>query len=141
MIDGLKVSLTGEEFRELLDERAARHRAAAAHWSREAARTSDDATEEEPVLPEHICRNEVAREEWRASVLTFLRERLDVSEVYRLGVADLEYVDVLPVEPEPCGPGEFEDRTEDSVDLGPFAERICASPEIVLVTNPDMAGE
>ena len=130
MIDGLKVSLTGEEFRELLDERAARYLASAAHWQHEAARTSDDESEDAPLLPEHMCKNEAAQLEWRAAVLTFLRERIDVSEDYRLGIADLDYLELLPAKPD-----------DDVSELGPFAQRIFSSPEIVLVTNPDMPSQ
>lgn len=141
MIDGLKVMLTGEELRAVLDERAATHRASAAHWDREAKRTFADEAEDPPLLPQHICQNEAARQEWRASVLTFVRDRVDALEVYRLGLADLEFIEVLPAEPEMFGPEESDDSTDDTSDLGPFAQRVCSSPEIILITNPDVPGE
>ena|SRR5688572_13268377 len=141
MIDGLKVSLTGEELRQLMDERAASFRASAERWNGENRRSSDDETDDAPLLPEHICKNQAAHDEWRASVLTFLRERVDASEVYRLGLADLKYLEFLPAEPEWLGPEESEGSTDNAADLGPFAQRICSSPEIVLVTNPDVPGE
>jgi len=141
MIDGLKVTLTGEELRAVLDERAAKHRASAAHWDREAKRTAEDETENAPLFPQHMCENEAAQQEWRASVFTFLRERVDGSEVYSLGLADLKYIEMLPAEPEMFGPEEHEVSTDDESDLGPFAQRICSSPEIILITNPDVPSE
>jgi hypothetical protein len=113
----------------------------AAHWDREAKRSFGDETEDAPLWPEHMCQNEAAQQEWRAGLFTFLRDRVDASEVYRLGVADLEYIELLPDEPEMFGPREREGSTYDESDLGPFAQKVCSSPEIILVTNPDMAGE
>ena len=40
--------------------------------------------------------------------LIYLRDRLDVSETYRLGLGDLEYLELLPAEPELIGPEECE---------------------------------
>ena len=137
MIDGLKVPFTGDELRQLLDQRVARYRASAAHWNRESERTSDDATEDEPLLPEHMCKNEAALNEWRASVFTFVRERVDASELYWLGVPDLKYFKLLPAKPELVGPYDADDSTDDTSELGPYATRICNSPEVILITNPD----
>jgi hypothetical protein len=137
MIEGLKVTMSGEELRELLDERAAECRESAAHWQRESERTSKDATVDAPLLPDHMCKNEAAHQEWRATVLDLLRERMDASEVYRLGLKDLKYVGFFPSEPEMFGPDESEDSTDDASDLGPHAQRVCMSPEIIMVTNPD----
>lgn len=97
MIEGLKLTMTGEEVRMLIERRAATHRAKAAHWMEEAA---------------------------------LLRDHLDPSETYRLGETDLEFAELLPEEPEMCGP-------DDSEDLGPYARRISNSPEIVEILNPD----
>lgn len=108
MIDGLKVTMTGEELRTLIEERVAEHRLKAAHWTEEAART-DDGTPETPLLPEHICENEATRHEWRAERLTFVRDHLEPSEVYRLGETDLEFAELLPEEPELVGPDYSED--------------------------------
>jgi hypothetical protein len=100
MIDGLKLTVTGEDLRRLLQERADAHRASAAHWSREAARKPDEQTEDAPLLPAALCENEAEREEWRARVIEFLRDHLDPSEVYRLGQSDLEVGELLPPKPE-----------------------------------------
>ena len=130
MIDGLKLTMTGEQLRTQIDQRVAQHQLWAAHWTEEAARTKDDETPDRPLLPEHICENEAARSEWRAKRLIFLRDHLDPAEVYLLGEMDLEFADLLAEEPEMHGP----DYTED---LEPHALRICDSPEIVEIVNPD----
>ena len=150
MIDGLKVTLRGEELRALLDDRAVEYRETAARWRHESDRTAEDSTETDPVLPEHMCRNEAAQYEWRADVAAALRERVDASEIYMLGIDDLEYVGFLPAEPEMFGPYDLEDPDDlddpadradpaGDEDLGPHAKRVCMSPEIIMVTNPDVA--
>ena len=80
MIDGLKLTMTGEELRRMLQKRADSHRASASRWSHELTRTPDGQTEEDPLLPEHMCENEAERHEWRAEVLEFIRERLEPLE-------------------------------------------------------------
>lgn len=130
MIKGLKLTMTGEELRMLIERRAAEHRAKAARWKEEAVRTQDDETTEAPLIPEHICENEVARCAWRAERLIFLRDHLDPSEVFRLGEMDLEFAELLPEPPDTLGP-------DDSEDLGQYARRISNSPEIVEILNPD----
>ena len=109
MIEGLKVTMTGEEVRTLIEQRAAEHQLKAARWIEEAARTPADETPEAPLLPEHICENEAARSEWRAERLSFLRDHLDPSEVYRLGEMDLEFAELVPEPPELLGPDDSED--------------------------------
>ena len=140
MIDGLKVTVTGEELREALDECAARYRASAAHWDHESKRTLEDQTEESPLWPQHMCKNEAARLEWRASVFAFLGERVEVTEIYRLDRADLKYIGLLPAKPELVGPEDLEDSTGDTSELGPYARRVCMSPEITEIMNPDYRG-
>ena len=94
----------------------------AAHWTEEAARTTQDETKDRPLLPEHICENEAASHEWHAERLNFLRDHLDPSEVYRLAAP-----------PVLRGP-DYSDNGDDS---GPYARRICDSPEIMGIRNPD----
>src|SRR5688572_9816248 len=122
MIEGLKVTMTGEEVRTLIEQRAAEHQLKAARWIEEAARTPADETPEAPLLPEHICENEAARSEWRAERLIFLRDHLYSAEGYRLGEEDLEFAELLREPHELHGPDESED-------LGPYARRISNSPE------------
>ena len=91
MINGLQLTIPGEEIRQLLEQRMEDHRQRADWWKYEQARTPQEQTEDEPLLPEHICENEAERHEWRAAVLEFIRDRIESAEVYRLGEADLRF--------------------------------------------------
>lgn len=137
MIDGLKMTLTGEELRTLLEARAAERRAAAAHWQGQRERTAETATEDAPLLPEHMCENEADRQAWHAEVLTFLHDHLDPSEIYRLDLSDLEYAELLPRKPEWLEQAEFEESTRVGFSLERIARRVCGSPEIIEIVNPD----
>ena len=111
MIDGLKLTLTGEELRSLLNERIASHERGADRWKHEQERDPATQTEDEPVLPEHMCENECERHQWRAEVLQFIRDHIDPSEVYRLGAADPEFGELLPAKPRWIEQEEYEERT------------------------------
>ena len=89
MIDGLKLTFSGEELRTLLEDRIADHNGAADHWRREQARTPESQTDEAPLLPDHMCEHEEERQVWRADVLEFIRNHVDPQETYRLSAADL----------------------------------------------------
>jgi hypothetical protein len=99
MINGLHVTIPGEEVRRLLEQRMEDHRQRAEWWKREQARTPEEQTEDQPALPEHICENEAERHEWRAAVLGFIRDRIESAEIYRLGEADLQFGELLPEKP------------------------------------------
>src|SRR4029078_7933447 len=58
MIDGLRLTISGEELRRLFEHRIERHERCVKHWKREQARTPEEQTEDEPVLPEQICGHE-----------------------------------------------------------------------------------
>jgi hypothetical protein len=137
MIDGLKVTLTGEELRRLLDERIAERRAGAERWDHERRRTMTAENDDPSLLPEHICKNEADRQQWRAEVLTFLRDHLDPLEVYRLGESDAEFGELLPRQPGWMEEDECDEGARLSFGGGRYARRICDSPEIIEVTNPD----
>ena len=111
MIDGLKVTVTGEELANLLERRIESHKTSARRWQHEAARTPEEATDDEPLLPEHICENEAERHEWRAHVLSFIRDHLDINETYRLGEYDLAFGELLPDKPGWLNQEEYEERT------------------------------
>lgn len=96
MIEGLKLTVSGEELRKLLAARIDRHGLCADRRAREKTRTSEDETEDAPLLPERMCANEAERHGWRADVLRFIREHLDAAETSRLCAADLEFGDLLP---------------------------------------------
>jgi hypothetical protein len=99
MIEGLRLTVTGEELQALLEQRMEEHQRRAEHWKREQARTPEEETDDEPLLPDHLCENEAERHEWRADVLGFIRDHIDSSEVYRLGEVDLAFAELLPDKP------------------------------------------
>jgi hypothetical protein len=74
-----------------------------------------------------VCAIDARQAEWRADVIASLREHLDISEAYRLDVEDLKAADLFPDKPD----------LMEQDDPGPYAKRLCSSPEIVRVTNPD----
>jgi hypothetical protein len=117
MIEGLKITINGEELQALLAQRMEEHERRAARWKREQGRTPEEETVEEPLLPAHICENAAARHEWRADVLGFIREHIDASEVYRLGAADLEFAELLPEKPGCMEQEEYEAGASIGVDL------------------------
>jgi hypothetical protein len=80
MIEGLKLTVSGEELGKLLAARIDRHGLCADRWAREKTRTSEDETEDAPLLPERMCANEAECHGWRADVLRFIREHLDAAE-------------------------------------------------------------
>ena len=99
MINGLKLMVTGEELQTLLAQRMEQHERSAERWRRELERRPEEQTDEQPVLPEHMCACEAERHEWRVDVLGFIRDHIDASEVYRLGEEDLAFGELLPEEP------------------------------------------
>ena len=111
MIHGLQLTIPGEEVRRLLEGRMESHRQRADWWKREQARTPEEQTEEQPLLPEHICENEAERHEWRAAVLGFIRDRIESAEIYRLGESDLQFGELLPEKPGWLEQEEYEERT------------------------------
>lgn len=150
MIDGLKVTMTGDELRTILKARVEAHRANAVRWKRDAERPPNEQTEDTPLVPEHICDNKAGRHEWRAGVLEFLRDHLEPLEICRLGESDLAFGDVLPAKPfwleqdgyEQQHAGRF--ALERIARRGRFAleriaKRVCCAPEIFQITNPDFA--
>ena len=99
MIDGLKLTMTGEEIRTALDERIRVHERRAERWRYEGTRPVESQTDDEPLLPTHICENEVEEEEWRIRVMTFIRDHICPSETYRLNEKDLAFGELLPEKP------------------------------------------
>jgi hypothetical protein len=124
MIDGLKLTVTGEELRALLQQRIDDHLQRATRWKREQARTSEEQTDETPLLPDHICENEAERHEWQADVLGFIREHIESSEVYRLGQADLAFGELLPDKPGWLEQDEYEERTSIGFHLGRLTKTV-----------------
>ena len=125
MIEGLKLTIPGEKLRMLLDERIHHHQRCADRWAHEQTRTPSDQTEDRPLLPEHICSNEEERHRWRADVLSFIRDHIEIGETYRLTQSDLNFGELLPSVPECLAQEDFEDRTR----MGFALERIAKASE------------
>jgi len=132
MIDGLKLTFSGEELRTLLEDRIADHNGAADHWRREQARTPESQTEDATLLPEHICEHEEERHVWRAEVLEFIRNHVDPRETYRLSAADLEFGELLPSKPGSIEQADYEERTAVGFQLERLTKRLgelgCRAP-------------
>ena len=123
-IDGLKLTFSGVELHELLDERIESHKASAAWWRREAARRPEEQTEDEPLLPEEMCMNEAERHEWRVEVLSFIRSHTDQDDAYRIGASDLEFAELLPPRPSSVEQIEFEERNRAGFSLERIAKQM-----------------
>jgi hypothetical protein len=95
MIDGLKLTFTGDELRRRLQNRIERHRAQAERL--EADFRGDGEPDEDAVqLPEHMLEEMLEEHEWRAKVLEFIQAHIEEGETYRLGRDDLEFGELLP---------------------------------------------
>jgi hypothetical protein len=122
-IQGLMLTMTGVELQDLLKDRIRCHRDCARRWKREEARTSEEATEDEPLLPTHMCGNEAERHEWRAEVLRFIHDHIESAETYRLGEADLAFGELLPAKPGWLEQDEYEERTSVGFQLERLVKR------------------
>ena len=125
-IDGLKVTMRGEEVRRLLEQRMHDHQRRADRWKREQARTPEEETEDELLLPDEMCANGAERHAWRCEVLGFIRDHIEPSEVYRLGEADLAFAELLPEKPGSIEQEEYEERTSIGFHLERLAKKVGA---------------
>ena len=125
-IDGLKLTMPGEEVRRLLEQRMDDHQRCAQRWQREQARTPEQQTDDEPLLPDEMCGNEAERHTWRAEVLGFIHDHVDPAEVYRLGEADLAFAELLPGKPWWVEQEEYEERTSIGFHLERLTKKIGA---------------
>lgn len=131
MIEGLKLTFSGEELRKLLEARINHHGVCGDRWAHEKTRTSEHETGDAPLLPEHICANEAERHASRADVLQFIRDHLEPAETYRLGATDLEFGELLPSRPEPLAQDEYEERNR----VGFTLERLTKAVESLVGTT------
>jgi hypothetical protein len=99
MIEGLKLTMTGDELRKRLAERIGEHERLVAHYKREAKREPNPKDEYDFVLPEHMCEYEVELHNWRAEALGYIRDHVESGEVYRLSETDLTFGEILPEKP------------------------------------------
>ena len=107
MIDGLKIDVTSEELIRHLDERVRHHheRASAcmARVKRTEALQSEPDDEDGPFaggLPgyAHELERRAARHRDREALLMFFRNHVIAHEIYRLSEADLQSLELLPME-------------------------------------------
>ena len=131
MIEGLKLTMSGDELRTLLEQGMRRHDEEADRWTRETLRTTEDETEEAPLLPHHMCEHEAERHAWRASVLAFIRDHVVPGETYRLSAADLEYGELLPEKTGSVEQVEYEERTR----IGFNLERLVKSVDRLIAAQ------
>src|SRR3954452_4791129 len=99
MIEGLKLTITGEEIRKRLAERIKHHQHLVAHYKREATRELDPNDEYDFVMPEHMCEYEQELHVGHAGGLTYPRTHMEGAEIYRLVPADLAFGELLPQKP------------------------------------------
>src|SRR6266478_2923690 len=125
-MDGLKLTMPGEEVRRLLEQRMDDHQRRAQRWKREEARTPEEQTEDEPLLPDEMCANEAERHMWRADVLRFISDHIESAEVYRLGEADLAFAELLPEKPHWMEQEEYEERTSIGFHLERLTKKVGA---------------
>ena len=124
MIDGLKLTFSGEELRKVLEERIAYHDKCAERWRREQLRTKEDETEDAPLLPDQMCEHEEEEHTWRSDVLGFIRDHIDAQESYRVGAGDVEFGELLPPKPGSVEQAEYEERTRSAFSLEQLAKRV-----------------
>jgi hypothetical protein len=124
MIEGLKLTFSGEELRKVLEERIDYHDGCADRWRREQTRTKEDETEDAPLLPEHMCEHEEEEHVWRSEVLGFIRDHIEPQETYRVGAADAEFGELLPIKPGSVAQAEYEERTRPSIHLEHISKRL-----------------
>jgi hypothetical protein len=127
MIEGLKLTMTGDALRDRLQERMERHRRLVAHYQREAKREPNPGDEDDVVLPEHMCEYEQALHGWRLDVLEYIRDHIDASEVYRLAAADLEFGEILPEMPGLVEQQEYEEKERIGFSMERIAKEIGSS--------------
>jgi hypothetical protein len=96
MIDGLKLTMTGEEIRVVLEERIRAHERRAAQWKRDAERPNEERHPDAAWLPSEMCVDKAEEHLWRIEVLEFIREHVESLEVYRLAPHDLKFGELLP---------------------------------------------
>jgi len=106
MIEGLKVDLTGEELRRLLEQRIKHHKEVAADCDQRQFRLravttpNPEDTEEQlaaawPPYVEHLDRRG-ERHRDRAEAMQFLHDHLISHEIYRVGQEELELLQLWP---------------------------------------------
>ena len=93
MIDGLKLTMTGEGLIGMLNTRIRVHHTRA----RDNARMlKDHATNGAENVPESVLEREIDHSTDRIEALTLIRDHIVADELYLLGEFDLRFADLLP---------------------------------------------
>ena len=96
MVEGLKLTLTGEQLIAKLNERIRFHTTALATQSKLLRRRTG---ENESSAAKRRIQREIAETENRIETLAFVRDHIEIDETYRLGEYDLRFADLLPEDP------------------------------------------
>jgi hypothetical protein len=107
MIDGFKVDVTADELRQHLEARIRYHRSRAdeCHSKLQRLQTLDAHIDEEEEVFDmcgasrmHSLERMAGRHESREAFLTFARNHIVATEIYRLSEADMRLLEWLPVD-------------------------------------------
>ena len=112
MVDGLRLTISGDELCRLLSVREREHRTLEAAWRADLDAdpgTGGQGIDERAQLPAHIIDESIERHAWRARVLAVIREHVEPSEIYRIGQADLVFAELLPPTPEIVAEQDYEE--------------------------------
>jgi hypothetical protein len=103
VIDGLKLTMTGQQLRGNLDQRICWHQTEMDRMSEQFA--SHRALVEGPYA-DRLLEDDISRAQRRIAALTFIRDYIVADEVYQLGEFDLRFADLLPDDDVwDCAPG------------------------------------
>ena len=104
MIDGLKLTMTGEQLRSNLEGRIRWHQAEIRRVTTQLKKAESLEAGSEVVYRTRLLEGEIGRAERQIEALSFIRDYVVADEVYRLGEYDLRFADLLPdEEPWDCG--------------------------------------
>ena len=95
VIDGLKLTMTGEQLIEKLNERIEDYEGNIRYYERIAGAPATGA-DDDSQLPAHQIEHEIARSRRQLVALSFIRDYIVRGEVYLLGEFDLRFADLLP---------------------------------------------
>jgi hypothetical protein len=112
MIDGLRLTISGEELRGLLDERIEDHERWRRTLEREQASHAGGANRGTNRSSRRTCASTKRSVTSGArTFLGFIRDHIEAAEAYRLSEADLLFGELLPAKPWAIEQEEFEERT------------------------------
>lgn len=111
MIDGLKLTISGEEIRDLLAARIRTHEERAARLTEELTKSPVEERSRRERFRALVRTNRPEWHEWRATMLRFIREHVQPTEYYALDEGDVAFAELVADEPDlplavgDCGEG------------------------------------